>query len=182
MSTTLVILHVIVGATILLTGRKLFWLFIMVAGFFLGVEVAGNLLIDYARWVVWGTAVIAGLIGALLAVILQRVAFVIGGFMAGGYVALSLLQSLAWTISENVALFVGGILGALFVAITMDWAIIILSALSGSGLIISALGLTPIPGLLTGVALTIVGIVVQSAYPSRTAGRAKSKHNNEQKT
>ena len=164
------ILHLIAGGAVLLTGRKLFWLFIMIAGFFLGVEVAGNLLIDYPRWVVWGAAVIAGLIGAFLAVVLQRVAFVIGGFLAGGYVAVSLLQSLTWPISESVALIVGGFLGALFVAITMDWAIIILSALAGSGLIVSALGLKSTPGLLTGVALTILGIFVQAAYTRSQPG------------
>lgn len=164
MSPTLVILHVIAGGAILLTGRKLFWFFIMVAGFFLGVEGAGNLLVDYPRWVVWGAAVVAGLAGALLAVVLQRLAFVIGGFMAGGYVAVSLVHSLGWSISESVPLLVGGFLGAFFAAIAMDWAIIILSALAGSVIIISALGLHSALGVLAGGALTIGGIVIQAAY------------------
>ena len=163
MTTALVIAHLAIGGLILLTGRSLFWLFVMIAGFFFGAEVAGNLLTDYPRWIVWVSAALAGLTGALLAALLQRVAFIVAGFYGGGYVALLLVQSFGWSPTDTTVSIVGGIIGALFVAAAMDWAIIILSSLAGSGIIIAALGLQSTMTLLVGGTLTGIGILVQAA-------------------
>jgi len=163
MPTSLVIAHIALGGLILFTGRRLFWLFVMIAGFFFGAEVAGELLIDYPRWLVWVSAVLAGLLGALLAVVLQRVAFILAGIYGGGYLAILLVQSLGWSFSETAVSIAGGILGALFAAVAMDWAIIVLSTLAGAGIIIGALGLHSAMGLLAGGALAALGVIVQAA-------------------
>ena len=94
MAPALIFAHLAAGGAILLLGKRLFWLFIMVAGFFLGMEVVGDLLIGYPEWLVWICALFAGLAGALLAVLFQRLAFVIAGLYSGGYLAIVLVQSL----------------------------------------------------------------------------------------
>lgn len=175
MVTSLVIAHVALGSLILFTGRRLFWLFIMIAGFFFAAEVAGELLVEYPRWLVWIAAACAGLVGALLAVVLQRVAFILAGIYGGGYLAMLLVQSLGWPISETAVLIVGGIIGALFAAAAMDWAIIVISALAGAGIIISALGLHAAASLLIGGALAALGMLVQAAHLRRLPDQKTSK-------
>lgn len=174
MPSYLVFAHIAAGAIILLMGKKLFWFFVMVAGFFLGMEVVGDLLVGYPGWVVWVSAAFAGLAGALLAVFFQRVAFVIAGLYSGGYLAIVLVHSLGWPISDTVVFIAGGLIGAIFAAVAMDWAIIVLSSLAGSSIIVAALGLQPISGLLAGGGLTGLGIIVQAAQLRRLPGKANS--------
>ena len=175
MSPALIVAHIAAGGIILLLGKRLFWLFVMVAGFFLGMEVVGDLFIGYPEWLVWIGALFAGLAGALLAVFFQRVAFVIAGLYSGGYLAIVLVQSMGWPISDTMVFIAGGIIGAIFAALAMDWAIIVLSSLAGSSIIVAALGLQPIPGLLAGGGLTGLGIIVQAAQLSRLPGKPNSK-------
>ena len=164
MPSSVIFVHLIAGAVILFAGRKLFWLFIAVAGFFIGAAVASDLLIGYSRWLIWAMAVLAGLAGALFAVLLQRVAFVMAGFYGGGYLAIVMVQSFGWPISETLVTIVGGIIGALFVALAVDWAIIVISSLAGSSIIVSALELQSITNLFIGGVLAGLGIIVQTAY------------------
>ncbi len=175
MPSYLVFAHMAVGGIILLMGKRLFWFFVMVAGFFLGMEVVGDLLIGYPGWVVWVSAAFAGLAGALLAVFFQRVAFVIAGLYGGGYLAIVLVHSFGWPLSDTAVFIAGGIIGTIFAAVAMDWAIIVLSSLAGSSIVVAALGLQPMQGLLAGVGLTGAGIIVQATQLRRVPGKPTSK-------
>lgn len=54
---------------LLLAGRRLFWLFVAITGFFVCAEVAGDLFANQTQWVIWVLAAGAGIIGAVLAVV-----------------------------------------------------------------------------------------------------------------
>ena len=152
------------GAALLLAGRRLFWLFVAIAGFFVGAEVAGELFANQPQWVVWILAAGAGIIGAVLAMLLQRVAFAVAGFYAGGYLAITLVQSFGWGMPDVAVSLAGGIIGAVVAAVVMDWAIIVFSSLVGSSLIVAAFGLQSLQGALIGAALAAVGIFVQATF------------------
>lgn len=156
--------NIAAGAALLLAGRRLFWFFVAITGFFVGAEVAGDLFANQPQWIVWVLAASAGIIGAVLAMLLQRVAFAVAGFYAGGYLAITLVQSFGWGMPDLAVSFVGGIIGAVLAAMVMDWAIIVLSSLVGSGLIVAAFGLQSLQGALLGAALAAVGIVMQAAF------------------
>ena len=81
------LLHAILGALILFFGRRLYWLAVGVLGFLMGVQLAAELLAEAQLVVQLLAAVAAGILGATLAVVFQRVAFAIGGFLAGAYLA-----------------------------------------------------------------------------------------------
>ena len=149
---------------LLLAGRRLFWLFVAITGFLVGAEVAGDLFVNQPRWVVWVLAAGAGIIGAVLAMLLQRVAFAVAGFYAGGYLTITLVQSFGWGMPDVVVSLTGGIIGAVLAALIMDWAIIVLSSLVGSGLIVGALGHQPLQGTLFGAVFAAVGIFVQATF------------------
>jgi hypothetical protein len=156
------IADIVAGAVLLLLGRKLFWLFVAIAGFYLGFEVARGLAAGQAAWVLWTIAIGAGLVGAVLAMLLQRVGFALGGFYAGGYIALLAVERFAPGTIGVAAFLVGGLIGAVLAALLMDWAIIVLSCLVGAALVVPALGLEPLASALVYAGLVAVGIVVQA--------------------
>src|SRR6185295_19307424 len=85
------ILALIAGALLLIAGRRLFWLFVGLVGFFTvyrwfapypaGPSPSG-------RWLV---AILAGLLGIVLAIFLQRLAVALAGFLVGGWFAAGML-------------------------------------------------------------------------------------------
>jgi len=154
---------IVAGALLLLTGRKLFWLFIAITGFFVGVEVARDLFADQPEWVTWVFAVGAGVIGAVLAMLFERVAFALAGLYAGGFVAMLLTDQLGLNLPDLGVFLVGGVIGAVLATLVMDWAIIVLSSLVGAGMIVDALGLDSLAAAIAAGAMATVGIVVQAA-------------------
>ena len=154
---------IVAGALLLLAGRKLFWLFIAVTGFFVGAEVARSLFVNQPEWVIWVFAVGAGVIGAVLAMLFERVAFALAGLYAGGFLAMTLVDQLGLSLPDLGVFLAGGILGAVIATLVMDWAIIILSSLVGAGMIVAAVDLEPLQAGIAAGAMAAVGIVVQAA-------------------
>ncbi len=160
---------IILGIVLLFLGRKLFWFFVGVIGFLTGVLLATHYLSDQSEWVILGIALVAGVIGALLAGLVERVSVEVVGFLGGGYIALGLLGlfrlgngQFSW-----FPFLVGGLIGALLVAVLLDWALILLSSLEGSLIIIQGLHLSTSTANLVFVILLLVGIVVQSVTLTR---------------
>lgn len=169
------LVDVILGGLLLLFGRSLYWAFVAVAGFLIGGQLAEISLAEQAAWLRLLAAIVAGAIGALLALLAQRVAFGVGGFFAGGYLAALLVRSLQVESNEAAWLVIGGVIGAVVALLVMDWAIIALSSLVGAGAIVNALALEPAVGAATFAILCVVGIIVQASrmrraqrMPSRT--------------
>jgi hypothetical protein len=156
------IVNIVAGAVLLLLGRKLFWLFVAIAGFYFGFEVARGLAAGQPAWLFWAIAIGAGLISAVLAILLQRVGFALGGFYAGGYIAFLAVERFAPGTIGLAAFLVGGVIGAVLAAFLMDWAIIVLSCLVGATLVAPALGLQPLASALVYAGLVAVGIGVQA--------------------
>src|SRR4029453_10162628 len=105
-------------------------------------------------------AVSIGVLGAVLVWLGQWVAVGIAGFLAGGYLTGHLLQAGGMaTGSMPGGLFIlGGLVGALLMIAVFDWALIILSSLSGATVIIQALALERLPALGLFVGLVAVGL------------------------
>ena len=87
-------LIIVLGLIVLLLGRNIFWLTVAIVGFLVGMEFAGMLLVDQPTWVLLAVGLGAGLVGAVLAVLVQRVAFGLAGFFAGAYLTVIVTQSL----------------------------------------------------------------------------------------
>ncbi len=151
------------GLVILFTGRRLFWLFVCVAGFAAGLETAPVLLGSQPFWVVWGLGLACGLVGAFLAFFFQHVAIAVGGFLAGLTISLHLLP----IARADMAALAGigcGIAGAVALFLVFDWALIFLSALIGAALIIDSIG-QPMPyAPLIHIVLSAIGIAVQGRW------------------
>src|SRR6266581_2743184 len=87
MQFSVAIVGALIGAVILFFGRKLFWLCVAAVGFAAGVEIAPHLVHEPSPLLALTVAVVLGIIGALLALFLQKVAIAVLGFLAGGKLA-----------------------------------------------------------------------------------------------
>src|SRR2546423_6852692 len=85
------ILSVLIGASVLFFGRRLFWLCVAAVGFAAGVEFAPHLMHEPSPVLLLSVAVVLGLIGALLALFLQKIAIAVAGFLAGGKLAVGVV-------------------------------------------------------------------------------------------
>jgi hypothetical protein len=157
------LVSIAIGVLVLLFGRQLFWLFVGVMGFVVGFDIASMHLADQSRVVILGIALVAGVVGVVIALLLHRVAFGVAGFLAGGYFLATVAAQLGWVTSTGyeVVFVIGGITGALAAIFLTDWALIVLSSLIGAAIISDALLVEPRLKMVMFFVLAIVGILVQ---------------------
>jgi hypothetical protein len=140
------LVELVAGIALLVLGRRLFWLFVAGAGFVTGLVLAPRLFPEGSQAIVLIVAVGLGIVGALLTLLFQRVAIAVAGFLIGGYLAMALgdnLQLLPQSLPGWFFFLIGGIIGAVLVAALFDWALIILSSITGAALVIDALQASP---------------------------------------
>jgi hypothetical protein len=163
------VLSIIVGALLLLLGRKLFWLFVAALGFAVGIQATQYVIHDPPIWIALSAALVLGFAGALLALLLQKVAVAVAGFIGGGRLAVGLAA--AFFIQHDqysaVIFIIGGIVGALLLLALFDWALILLSSVEGANLIRQGLVLPERGTQIVFIALIVVGIVVQASLLRR---------------
>jgi Domain of unknown function (DUF4203) len=164
------ILSILIGAIILFFGRKLFWLCVAAVGFAAGVEFAPHLMHEPTQVLQLSVAVVFGFIGALLALFLQKIAIAVAGFLAGGKLAMALATAFiaAGARYPGITFIIGGIAGAILLLMLFDWALIVMSSLVGAYLIGHTIVLPQTGAAVLFVALTAIGIAVQTASFRRT--------------
>jgi hypothetical protein len=163
------------GVALLLFGRRLFRLFVAVIGFMAGWYLAmgggrhaatgGGLLV----------ALIAGLIGLVLALVVQKVAVALAGFFVGAYLLAGLL---GWQLpplrpGQQLVLLLAGVVAAILALALFDLALILYSAIAGAGLILETVHLQLAGGarLLALVVLAAVGAAFQARWLQRVRVR-----------
>ena len=165
MNTPLPIISALVGVVLLFFGRRLFWLFVAALGFAIGLQLALYLSQNPPLWLSLLLSLGLGLLGALLAIMLQKLAIGIAGFVAGGSIAVAIAAAL-WVNHAHYSIItfvVGGMIGALLLVALFDWSLIIFSAIEGARLIADTVHLPSTGTTLLLVTLAIFGIIVQSA-------------------
>ena len=156
--------YLLAGSLLLVFGRKLFWLFSGLIGFLLGLNLTQQYFPALSPTNLVLIALAIGVVGAILSVMLQKVAIAIMGFLAGGYLVYLLLPTLSIQPGNLIWLFVilGGILGIFLTNIMFDWALSIISSALGANVIVSHLSMPqPFPVVVT-IALFIIGLIVQN--------------------
>ena len=150
-------------------GRKLFWLFVGIIGFLSATQIASQFFPHQSALVVLTVAILAGLLGAILAVFIQQLIVILAGFLAGAHLTARFLENLGSQSGHYFWVFfiLGGIVGAILALLLLDWALIILSSLMGATLISQATHLARTQGTVLFIVLVIVGILVQSRFISR---------------
>lgn len=162
-------LAVALGVLLLLAGRRLFWLAVGGLGFLAGLLLA-RALFDLDPW--WLELVVAaacGLVGALVAILLQRLMIGLVGFFAGGWLAIELWRMAGAEGGGWAVLFflLGGVAAAILAMLLFELALAVLTSLVGAELIVEAAGVEPPAALVLLAVLTAAGTLVQLAFGRR---------------
>ena len=167
------ILQLGAGGILLIAGKKLYWFVVGVCGAIAGLFVSEFFFHPES----WGERVLVavgiGAAFAVLALVLQQIMISIAGFIAGGFLGVSLVDTLKVEITNwNWVVFIlGGLVGILIVKMLFDLSLVIISSFAGATLIIRALNLDGPNGLIILLVLILTGIVLQSfAEPPQTTG------------
>jgi hypothetical protein len=157
-------LNVIIGILLLFVGRRLFWLFVACVGFASGYHYAQQIWGLHSPVLILILSITAGAVGAIIAIFFQKTAIVVAGFAAGGHIVLSLSNQFAGLPAQLVWLpyIIGGIIGAIILLFVFDWALIILSTLTGATLIVQMVAFKPWVEIISFLALVIAGMVFQA--------------------
>lgn len=163
--------NLVVGIAMLLFGRRLFWVFVAGTGFSVGAYLAIELLHHKSDPVVFGVACVVGVAGALLAIMAQRLAVGVAGFLAGACLGHAFWVAVPIEVVHWIPVLAGGVLGALVVAVLFDWALIALSSLLGAAVIAQSAPLVPPWPSVLFAFLGIVGLAFQARSQSRRRTR-----------
>jgi hypothetical protein len=141
------------------------------AGFAVGVQIAPLLVNEQSSLLALIIALVFGLLGALLALFLQKVAIAVLGFLAGGKLATAIAASffVHYAQYSTIIFVVGGVIGAILLLALFGWALIVVSSFIGAYLIQSAIVLPTTGSTLVFIGLAILGIFVQAASYRRAA-------------
>lgn len=158
------LVFLVTGGLLLVLGRKLFWLLVAVLGFLAGFYFAGQQFGGDPVWLALGIGIVAGVAGALLAMVFQSIAIAAAGFLGGGLVALNLLEFIGMGDVEFawVAFIVGGIIGIILISLIFDWALIFLSSLVGAFLIVNTVEAGSPLSTVIFLVLVVAGIATQA--------------------
>jgi hypothetical protein len=163
------ILVILAGATLLLFGRKLYWFVIAAAGFAVGSIIGHEVFPPEPEWVMIAAPILVGIVAALLSVFLQKLALRLAGMITGGFLGYTIAAMFIAKPWPLLALLIGCILGFWSVMILFDWALVILSSLSGTALIVQRVPLERDPQLILAVVLLILGIAIQGSLQRKQA-------------
>jgi hypothetical protein len=162
-------LQILLGLILVTTGRRLYWFFVGVMGFLVGVVVAPLVFPGQSSATQLVLALVAGFVGASIALFLQSLMVGLAGFVAGGFIVTRILQALAINTTNYgwIPFVIGGVVGAALMAILFDWALVVLSSLAGAILVTQSLSTSlQIQGLVF-LVLLLIGIAVQAATRPR---------------
>jgi hypothetical protein len=168
-------LPLVLGAVLLLVGRRLFWLLIATVGFLVAFTLVQRLAPESPQPLHWVLAVGAGLVGALLAIFAQQLAVGAAGMLFGGFATLWVLEHYGIDLGnwEWVALVAGGVVAGVLALAVLETALVVLSAVLGAGLVVGASRLDGLPAVVLFVVLVIVGVSVQIGSQGGKTKRTK---------
>jgi hypothetical protein len=164
----LLIGRILVGVLLLVLGRRLYWLFVAGIGFLYGLKLAPLLMPEQSETVILIVALVLALAGALVAVFATKIVLGVIGFVAGGGIAVMLLEHVGIDsgVVTLVSFLIAGLFGAVLLLVLFDWTLIVLSSLAGASLIVISVGrfleTPPIAGTVLILALAAVGAVIQA--------------------
>ena len=155
---------ILIGIAALILGRRLFWMATGVTGFILGLTLVSQLSGQLPDLLILIIALVTGVLGALAAILVQKIAVSVAGFFLGGYSAFSLLEILEYDAGAGswLLFIAGGIIGIILALSLLEIALILLSTLAGAILIVQATDFSPLVSIILFLGLLIVGLTIQT--------------------
>jgi hypothetical protein len=155
---------ILAGLVLLFLGRRLFWLFVALVGFIVGMSLATQVFAVHEQWLSLLIAVGCGILGALIALFLQRFAIGIAGFACGAMLCMWLAKWIGLSLMMVIPALIGGILGAILFLVLFDWGLILFSSITGASMIVHSVRMDSAFVLPVLVVLVVMGVFVQARF------------------
>ena len=167
-------LWVAAGLLLLFLGRQLYTALIGLVGFFVVYGLPEDVLNlpDEMRLPV---AVGVGVLAALLAFIVRKVAVALAGALLGAGAALWAIgfYGVEWNVLWWIAVAAAAAVGAWLLRLVFDTALIVVSSFAGALLIVAAIGLEGTPAHVAVAVLIVVGVAFQMGRRRKADRNAK---------
>lgn len=163
---------IVFGFIFLFFGRKLFWFLIGAMGFYLGLVFATSYLQAGDDWHGILIALCCGVAGVIFLYAIQKIALSILGFATGVFFTFNIIQHFRYTFHWWL-LLIGGIIGIIIAASFFQVALILLSSLFGSYLVIRELPPDFSFRTVLYVVLAILGFLVQYSMKKKKKEKEK---------
>jgi uncharacterized membrane protein YoaK (UPF0700 family) len=150
----------IMGGVMLILGRELNFLFAGSMTALLAIRFISYLPSNLPSWSSIAFVAGTGILVAAVAMLNERVGFVISGFVAGGYI-LSEYYSPGTSGVPILPFIVGSGLGAIIMGLLTEWAMIVVSSVIGAVYVTSTFTLGQTERTLVTAGLVVVGLLVQ---------------------
>src|SRR5258708_9794577 len=159
MHSSVTIVGVLIGIAILFFGRRLFWLCVAAVGFAVGVGIAPLHINEPSSLLALLIALAFGVIGALLALFLQKVAIAVLGFLAGGKLTTAIAAAffVHYALYSTIIFVIGGIIGAILLLAVFCLGLVVFSSFFRAAFFPSAILLPPAPSSLLFLFLPLGG-------------------------
>jgi uncharacterized membrane protein YoaK (UPF0700 family) len=150
----------IMGGVMLILGRELNFLFAGSMTALLAIRFISYLPSNWPSWSSIAFVAGTGILVAAVAMLNERVGYVISGFVAGGYI-LSEYYSPGTQGVPILPFIVGSGLGAIIMGLLTEWAMIVVSSVIGAVYVTSTFTLGQTERTLVTAGLVVVGLLVQ---------------------
>ncbi len=154
---------IVLGFVSLIGGSQLPWMFVGTVGFLVGSILANYFQFNSTELQVLTVASAAGMIGIFLTYYLRRILVLLAGFLAGGFISITLPQVLGWkTILVEWQAFL--LVGAACAVIILLWqylALILVSGVLGATLVVQNFNIPSVGKEAMFVVLIIFGFTAQ---------------------
>ena len=156
-------LLLVIGLILVFLGRRVYLISIGILGFLGGLYLFTSFLGTAHDWRSLLFALLFGTVGSLLAFALHKAAWIFGGFCGGGVLLLYFSDATGISpVGSPVLLFLlGGVAGAMAFLLLRDWALIVVTTLTGAVLITYQSRLGGPAGQALFVGLLLLGMFIQ---------------------
>lgn len=154
---------VVLGFVSLLGGNLLPWMFVGCAGFVLGGYLAGAMGFDQSEWQLITVSTVSGMVGIFLTFYVRKIMVLVAGFLAGGFISLTLPDILGWEmpLGEWQAFLLVGAACLVILLLWYNLSLILVSTLAGATLILQNMRFGSISQEAIFVVLLVFGLIAQ---------------------
>jgi hypothetical protein len=163
------LIYILAGVVLLFFGRKMIWFVLGCIGFVAGFSAVGSFLKEAPYWLPIVVGAAGGVLLVVLVKTLKNLAFGLGGFILGAYVAYNLLQMLNFHPGalEYGIYILGGLIFAGLLLSLFDKALILVSSILGAMLIVQNISVEIVGKEALFFILMAFGVIVQIALAGR---------------
>lgn len=159
------VLTFIMGAVLLVFGKKLLTLSVAIVGFYISFTVIPMVFNNIPDTQLFITSGIIGIILFFLSKFVEKIAIFIVGMLGGGIVSLSLLNlfqiDFLNTIPQWALFLIGGCIGIFAASFIFDWILMLLTTFFGAYLLLNLFSLPFLLNIVFYLVLCLIGILFQ---------------------